>query len=987
LTDTLLHHDQHGAEVLAVVIQTIFDQLVQYVYEQSGFISNFSGDGFLAFFPQDATVGADPDSHQASAAGGVLSHACERALATAWRMQQHMATHSDYDTSYGTFSVTLKVGVASGHVNWGILLSEDEIRATYYFQGPAVDGCAAAEHLAQQGEIIFSEGVYNSLAGSVTAEPVGDHYRLKQVTAPLAPSQAINLPAADLDLMARFSPREVILQRRSGEFRQIVSVFISLPAMRSEAQLALFSQSVIELVQKYGGLLNRLDFGDRGANLISFWGMPITYENDIERALGFVLALQSRTSISISAGITYRIAFAGFSGSPLREEYTAYGRGVNLAARFMTVAPRGEIWVDEGIAHRASRQFDIEFEGKKAFKGFAEKQEVYVLLEQKEVAEPSAFGPILGRRQEMTQLLHFIRPLFDGCAAGTLLLLGEAGIGKSRLIAALLEALHEKGNAESQAFICQADQILRQSLNPFRYWLRHYFSQSATLSEARNKRLFNRRLDNLIAETTDQTLVQELDRTRSFLGALLDLHWPVSLYAQLDPKGRFENTLIGLTTLLQAESLRKPVIVILEDAHWLDEDSRQYLQRLALTMTANENITYPMAVIVTARPEQAGPIFDDSSAYQELNLGLLSAGDLSDLAAAILEGPVATGLQKLLAERTQGNPFFAEQITRYLQERTLLTLTEEGWEVIARNVELLPTGVRAVLVARLDRLPSEVKQGVGRAAVLGREFDVRLLAMMLVEGSGVTHLLAEGEKAAIWSALSQVRYMFRHALLRDAAYRMQLRARRQDLHRLAAESLATMFADDLSPYYGELAYHAERAGLAELARHYLQRAGDVAREGYHNKQAAGYYNRALVLTPATDLAGQYALLLARETVYDLQGARDSQAEDLATLAILAGQLKDASRQAEVGLRRSEWALNTGDYEASIAAAQEAISSARNADDLAREAAGHRQWGGALWLQGAYEDARPQLELAGELAQAAAANRVWARSLKDLGLVA
>ena len=90
--------------------------------------------------------------------------------------------------------------------------------------------------------------------------------------------------------------------------------------------------------------------------------MPITYENDIERALGFVLALQSRTSISISAGITYRIAYAGFSGSPLREEYTAYGRGVNLAARFMTAAPRDRIWVDEGIARRANKQFNIEFE-------------------------------------------------------------------------------------------------------------------------------------------------------------------------------------------------------------------------------------------------------------------------------------------------------------------------------------------------------------------------------------------------------------------------------------------------------------------------------------------------------------------------------------------------------------------------------------------------------------------------------------------------
>ena len=986
LTDTLLQHDQNGAEVLAAVIQAIFDPLVQHVYEHSGFISTFAGDAFMAIFPPDPAVGANPDQREA-AADEALSHADDRALAAAWRMQGHMAANSDYDTPYGTFSVSVKIGVASGHANWGILSSRDENQTTYYFQGTAIDGCAAAEHLAQQGEIIISKEVYNRLAGSVMAEPVARYYRLKQVTAQLAQPQAINLPAADLDLMVRFFPREVILQKRSGEFRQIVSVFINLPTVRSEAQLALFSQSIFELAQQFGGLLNRMDFGDKGANLICFWGMPITYENDIARALGFVLALQSRTSIPISAGITYRIAYAGFSGSPLREEYTAYGRGINLSARFMTAAPRGEIWVDEWIALRASKQFDIEFEAEMAIKGFAEKQAVYTLLEQKETAEVSAHGPLLGREQELEQLAHFIRPLFDGRAAGTLLLWGEAGIGKSRLIAALLEKVQENGEEESQAFICQTDQILRQSLNPFRYWLRHYFGQSTTLSETRNKRSFNRRLDNLITETSEPALVQELDRTRSFLGALVDLHWPDSLYAQLDPKGRFENTLIGLTTLLQAESLRKPLLLILEDAHWLDEDSRQYLQRLALTVNAVENAPYPIAIILTARPEQSGPIFDDSSACRELELGLLSAEDLSDLAAGILHGPVAASLHKLLVNRTQGNPFFAEQITRYLQEQTLVTLTEEGWGVAARHAGLLPTDVRTVLVARLDRLVSEVKQGVGRAAVLGREFDVRLLTMMLAEGASVTQVLEEGQKTVIWSALSQVRYLFRHALLRDAAYRMQLRARRQVLHRLAAEALAKLFAADLSPHYGELAHHAEQAGLDQLARHYLQKAGDVARDGYQNSQAADYYSRALALTPATDLAGRYALLLAREGIYDLQGSRGTQAKDLTTLTTLADQLEGAPQQAEVSLRRSEYALNTGDYKGAIAAAQKAISSARAAADLAREAAGHRQWGGALRLQGAYAAARAQLELAGERAQASAADRVWAHSVKDLGLVA
>ncbi len=404
-------------------------------------------------------------------------------------------------------------------------------------------------------------------------------------------------------------------------------------------------------------------------------------------------------------------------------------------------------------------------------------------------------------------------------------------------------------------------------------------------------------------------------------------------------------------------------------------------------MTADKDTHFPIGIIITARPEQTDPLFDDSSAYLNLNIGLLSADNLSSLAAGILNGPVSADLKKLLMDRTEGNPFFTEQITRYLLEHKLITLAKEEWALAEQHAKHLPTDVRTVLVARLDRLTREVKQGVERAAVLGREFDVRLLAMMLANDASMTQMLEGGQKAFIWSALSQIRYLFRHALMRDAAYRMQLRARRQSLHQLAAESLAKLFENDLSPHYGELAHHAEQARLDVLAREYLKKAGDVARDGYQNSQAVDYYSRALALTPETNLEDRYDLLLARERIYDLQGARKAQAKDLTALKMLATQLKEISRQAEVSLRQSELALNTSNYEDSISAAKESISNARDGADSAREAAGYKQWGRALRLQGAYVAAREQLELAGERAQAAGANRIWAHSVKDLGAMA
>jgi len=128
-------------------------------------------------------------------------------------------------------------------------------------------------------------------------------------------------------------------------------------------------QTVFELLDRYGGMVSKIDFGDKGSNVLLLWGMPVKYENDIERALNSILSLQSMTSIPVNAGVTYQIAHAGFIGSPYLEDFTAYGRGASLAARFMTQAARGEIWVDEQIYRRSQNLFEFDDLGALTFKG------------------------------------------------------------------------------------------------------------------------------------------------------------------------------------------------------------------------------------------------------------------------------------------------------------------------------------------------------------------------------------------------------------------------------------------------------------------------------------------------------------------------------------------------------------------------------------------------------------------------------------------
>lgn len=973
ITDAIMGHGQHGAEVLANIIRDVFDPLIQSVFEQGGFVTNLAGDAFTAVFQVDSgspVSGSPVEFH--------------RALAAAEQMQKVLAGSAQQRTPYGTFTLSAKVGLAFGAVAWGIVSSKDMRRAAYYFQGPAIDGCSHAQKLAASGEIVVDAAVFDTLGSMVAVKPIEDHFQIMAIHASPPSPKPISLPGPEPDILSRFFPPEVTREGLSGEFRQVASMFVSLPTVRTVEQLQMFMQIIFDLQDRYGGLLNRLDFGDKGANLLLFWGTPVAHENDVTRALNFVLDLQGRTVVPVNAGITYGIAHCGHSGGALAGEFTCHGRGITLAARFMEASPRGEVWVDEHVAARAEQHFAVEPEEAMAFKGFAQEQKVYVVLERKEETEPFYESQIVGRQAEMEKLVNFVQPIWQGQYPGVMMISGDPGIGKSRLAHAFFSHLESDADRELSVFVCQSDEILRESLNPFRYWLRRYFGQSEQRSDSRNKRSFNRKLDRLIASVHDETLTAELDRTRSFLGALVNLSWPDSLYEQLDAQGRYENSFSGLLTLLQAESLRRPVILFLEDAQWLDGDSRAFLSQLTRDLTQVQ--AYPIAVLATARLEGDRTPLNSDIAYREINLDQMSPADQAELAATRLGSPIGPDLSALLVERAEGNPFFTEQILRYLQEQMMLRLTGGVWHLQAEKETALPADVRAVLVARLDRLSESVRDVVQTASILGREFEIHLLARMLHDDPAVQEKVKQAEEMSIWSALNEIRYLFKHALLRDAAYRMQIRSRRQALHRLAAEALESLYEDDLSPHYGELAYHAERAGLTDKARWYLELAGDTAKDAYQNSLALDYFARLLKLTPDEDLESRFRILLAQETLFGRLGGTRNQLQVLDEMTELAERLNDAGKLLKVLLGKAWYYWWTADY----AASQEA---SERATDLAEETEQHELAGEANWVsmwirlrQGFVAEAQQFAEKAVSNARQANNHRLEAGALAGLGLI-
>ena len=972
MSDTLEKHMRHGSdELLASIMEDIFKPLVHRVYAHGGFVVGYAGDAMTAIFKDNGD------------ASFVL-----RCASTATAIEKHFASHSIQTTPFGNFNISVKIGLSLGEAIWEIFRSADKSRATFSFRGPAMDGSAHAEHHAKPGEVWMDQSFYNSVKHQVRGLKADDLFRFIEMDSPLDEMAIPDIAASPSNRhMTAFFSEAIINTTFRGEFRPLVNVFIDIPTKVQEGdQLQGFMQAVFALQKRYGGFFIRPDFGDKGINLFISWGAPIAFENDIERALNFLLDLKKETGILFTAGVSYRLEYAGFFGSSMREDYTGYGWGISLAARMMKFAAPGEIWIDNEVAQRIEQDFLFGEQQEHQFKGFAEKQKIYLLLNRKDIAEQVFRGDFEGREKELAELNDFVTPLWRGHFAGVMLIRGDAGVGKSRLVFEFIKSEAFANNTVIRA-VCQTDEIVRQSFNPFRYWLRSRFGISNTDSDEENQRKFTEQIEWLASVTSDNQLWEELHRTHSFLGLLLNLDLEDALYEQLDAKGRYENTLIALSVFLRCESLQKPLLLIVEDAHWLDEESRAFFPDLIRTLVADESKHYPIAILATSRMEGVRFPTDGSTTVHELLLGGLDQRALSRLAEELLKRPVSPDLIDFLNKRADGNPFFVEQILHYLIEENLLELKNDVFNIANTNqMNLLSADIQSILIARLDRLAQDVKDVVQSASVLGRDFEIQLL-IKIMNDSSLPSKVYQAESAEIWVPMNEIRYIFRHALMRDAAYSMQLHSRQQQLHALALDAIEKIYAYELEHYYGELSYHAERANNTDKARNYLELAATEASQKYQLSHALDYLNRALALTPQDDVEKQFNLLNARISVFSQRGEMDLRWNDIQRMSDLAEKTGEAHHKVTVFIQRASHYHSEGNWQKIIDMAEEGIATTKAAGDIALELDFYQSLTQALSRLGRLDEAISLAKSALEIAGGAAEESMRIQILNGLGMFA
>ncbi|MBN1889082.1 MAG: tetratricopeptide repeat protein [Thermoflexales bacterium] len=971
LTEMLMQHTVDGAEVLANALNRIFSPPVAQAYAHGGFISSFAGDAFTAIFPLN---------HNDTQADTVAQHA----LYTAFFIQEFFTQHGTLETRYGRFEMGAKIGLSRGTVAWNILRGKK--RHTYCFRGPAITTCARTEEQAGTGDIIAAAAIWPAIQPYVQAQPldlVPPHFRLISMTAPahLGPVATCATPTTSPCHAPRALVPEAVLDLvASGvraEFRQVAVAFISFEEPRTLADWSAFAITAMDMAADYGGYFNKLDFGDKGPVMLILFGAPVAHENDLERAANFLLALQSTCAQGASprfrAGLTFGMVYAGLIGGAERAEFTAIGNVVNLASRLMESANWGHILVSETATTQPHLSTD--HVGNFHYKGFTEAQPTYRLLSHKADAESFFDQPMVGRQAELAQLVAAAQPMFDdpGTFAGVAYVYGEAGIGKSHLVYELRQALSMYArSAQTKTphgliwFTGQTDQTLRQAFNPFIYFLKQYFNQTAA-TPAENTARFENRLARLIANLQTfkpgdaqaqrriQAITRELIRTQSLLGALLGLHWPNSLYASLNTQLRYQNTLYAIRALLLAESVFHPVVLVIEDLQWLDSASHE-----ALTLLTHGVGPYPLFVILVSRyaddgnAPQLAPTYNvglpDTIPVTRIDLNVLNSDDLAHLAEAILGGPADAHLLALLQARTQANPLFAQQFLYYFQEKDLLVWQPDTsvWLPKPNIPDDVPSTINAILIARVDRLEPSVKNVVKSAAVLGREFDTRILARMLE--SDILPEVQAAAQAQIWSEVTYLmRYLFKHILMRDAVYDMQLHRHLCELHRRAAEAIETMYTGNdalLKPHYADLAYHYEKAELEAQTIEYLHKAGDYAGETYDAQQAIAYYQKSLALLPAdaANLPRQLSLHEGLSRMLRVQGNYPEAMVKARAMLAAAEALDDQAARARAWTEIS-WAQNAQGHN------RAALESAGKAAGIALQANAQIELTSALILEG------------------------------------
>jgi class 3 adenylate cyclase/tetratricopeptide (TPR) repeat protein len=861
-------------------------------------------------------------------------------------------------------------------------------------------------------------------------ETASDVEKLKQAISALeAQRQSLGDEVVETALAPMRAKLAGLQAGEQGEQRKLVSVLFADLAGFTSLASGMDAEDLQEVINAYfqrwtacikrqGGMVEKY-IGDA---VLAVFGLPSAHEDDPERAIRAALDMQQelkqlnegferdhRLRLSMRVGINTGEVVVSLTGERGGEEFVVIGDTVNLASRLQAAAPPDGILISHATYRHVRGLFETSSFGPLELKGVSQPVQAYWIKAAKPRAFPLASRGVegvetrmVGRQEEFKRLQVAFYKATQANTVHGVTLVGEAGVGKSRL-------LHE------------FEQWL--DLSPERvFYLRgraHHSSQFAPYSLIRDLLAFRFQVQDSDPPAVVRTKVEQAigEAQKEDSEYQMRAHWLARLLGfeigasehlhgiEADARALHDRALVYLGDYFRALGTTNPVVVLLEDLHWADDSSLDLINRLQSALAKG-----PFFILAAARRslfERRQDWGEGLSWHTRIDLNPLSKVESQALVAAILEKvqPLPVGLRDLVVNTAEGNPFYIEELIKMLIEDGVIVKGQERWIVEQDHLGQLriPTTLVGVLQARLDSLKPEQRTYLQCGAVIGRLFWDKAVDKLRAAGED-ENSLPPLEASQILDTLrsremiyrqdqstfqDMAEYLFKHALLRDVTYSSLLKRQRRVYHGLAASWLeeVTGRKQRSGEFSMLIAEHYEAAGQPEQAAQWYLSAGRTAAARFANQEALRALSKALELAPQPDAGWKFTVLLELDKVYDLLGNRTDQIPNLAALEAAAEQSGDSTLMATAALRQAKFAFQTAAYPAAIEHAQRAEELAQQSDNKELAARSSLSQAETLIRQGEFSQAglhaRRALTLAGEQG----ITGIEAEGYRSLGLVA
>lgn len=897
MSERLSQLGREGAEVITGIVNDYFEAMLAIIAQRGGDLFKFGGDALLVCFKGEG--------------------AADRACAAALEMQEAMGRFAVIETDQGTFNLRMKVGLGTGTLllaNLGtperlefavmgpalsrMAKAESTARAGETLMDRATRDAAGPRILVDER----SSGLFRIIQTKVPIEgPPGleafEPHAFEELgllpASAAAPGDARGL-IQRLDAVTPFIP-PLVLERIvsspgqrmiEGEHRLVTVLFANFYGFNDilaqsgadrAHEITTFLNghftAMQRVIRKYGGIVNKVDTYAVGYRIMALFGAPIAHEDDPARAVHAALEMQEaladfnrleragggtqvgRSVLRQRIGINTGYVFAGNLGSIRRREYSVMGDEVNLAARLMGIAEEGQVLISQSTAQHVKGMFLLQPRQPVQVKGKGRSVRSYRVLRglTRRGVQMLARGAFIGRQEELRTALE----LLDAALAGrgvTLDVSGDAGVGKSRLVAELCASAGERGIET-----LRGEAVSYGRGVPYLPWtavLRALFGFQEGQTEAAE-----RRREKLIAALD----AAGLSMWSPMVGSVLGIHIPeTALTAALDAKMRQQRFFDVVLQLIQHRARRSPLLLVLDDMQWADAVSLDLATYAARNAPASS-----LLFVIIHRTDLEAPPWSALPACQTLFLGEMEDEDILSLARTALgQGDLSEPLRRLILDRAQGNPLFVEEVASALTESAAITLqrpepgtaaeaaraggTEQGdpvWVLGDAAADLdVPTTLTGLIMSRIDRLATTNRRLLRVASVIGVDFHAAMLARVYPYGDlngALRRWLDELVRLNLMTFVPPDAYAFKHTLTQEVAYNSLSFNWRRQLHVRVGEDIEWHHVGDLAEHYGVLARHFDQGRVFEKAFTYLVSAGDKAHAEFANQVALEHYARAL----------------------------------------------------------------------------------------------------------------------------------------------